>query len=290
MTDRLAYILFRGLIGFFRLMPMQLAFFLAVYMGRIGYALDGRHRRIALDNLRHAFGEEKSEREIRKIARRCFENLALSIMEFVFIPRMRDRLARYYDVVDVEHVKEGLKRGKGVLLLLCHFGSWELLGLLSPHYGFPIVTVARPFKNRLIYGYIKKMRESRGMVVLEKKWVAREITKALRENKCLAIFADQRANRSGEKVEFFGRLAQTTKAPAIFARKLDPAVIPVFPVRLGPAKYLAFVEKPIPIIRTEDKDADIHNFTQAFTKVIEEYVRKYPEQWLWLHRRWRLSK
>ena len=290
MVDYIAYILFRGLMGAFRLMPLGLALRLAVFLGRIAYTLDGRHKRIALDNLRHAFGSEKTKKEIRLIARRCFESLAMTMMEFVFMPKIQGRLASHFTVEGVENIREGLERGKGVLFLICHFGNWELLGQFCISRGFPLATVARPFKNRLIYDYVKKLRESDGMVVLEKKWVAREITKALRDNKCLAIFVDQRANRSGEKVEFFGRVAQTTKAPAIFARKLDPAVIPVFPVRLGLGKYVAMVEKPLPVIKTRDKEADIHNFTVSFTRVIETYVRKYPEQWLWLHRRWRLSK
>lgn len=247
-------------------------------------------------NLSLAFGNELSLNEKRRITRKVFKNLALIAVEFARLPRIVPRLSEHVKLENGSAIIRGLQQGKGVIFLASHFGNWELMGhacmkLLRDHgylsHGSGLAAVARPLNNPHLDCEVRRLRSLNGATVLKKKWVTREILVKLKNNWCVAILFDQHAGREAPLVPFFGHPAFTTPAPALLALKTGAAVIPVFCVRTGYGRFRIHVTEPVEIISTGDRERDIMENCGRFNRVLEEWVRRYPEQWLWLHRRWR---
>lgn len=186
------------------------------------------------------------------------------------------------------HVEEALKGGKGIIFLLGHIGNWELLGCMSRVFGGDLMAIARPLKkNKRLDRFIGEVRRSTGLQVLSSKRVAHQVVSALRRNKMVGILIDQREKRSeGIGVEFFGKKASTTPASAFFALKTGAAVIPAYTIRLEEGRHRFVAEPPVELIETGDKAEDIRTNTQRHTEVLESIIRRYPDQWFWIHRRW----
>jgi KDO2-lipid IV(A) lauroyltransferase len=186
------------------------------------------------------------------------------------------------------HVEEALKRGKGIIFLLGHIGNWELLGRMARFFGGSLMAIARPLKkNERLDRFIEDVRRSSGLEVIGSKRVAHQVVSALRANKMVGILIDQREKRSqGVGVEFFGKTASTTPASAFFAIKTGAAVIPVYALRVKGGRHRFVAEAPVELIKTGDKAEDIRANTQRHTEVLESIIRRYPDQWFWIHRRW----
>lgn len=254
------------------------------------YLLSGR-RRIALDNLRHALSDTYTEEELRRIARRSFGNLGLLVMEFVRIPQMVRRGFLNYVTIDrKEIVWKELEKEKGVILLISHYGNWELMAVMAGIIGYPISAVGRPMKNRYIYRYIERIRGYSGLKALQKKGVAREVITELRSNRVVAILFDQYAGSSGVAVEFFGRTAYTTQAVAQFAMRTGAPVIAAFNTRQPDGTHRIYVEDPVPTEESGDRADAIRITTQRYNELLESWIRKHPDQWFWFHRRWKTPR
>jgi KDO2-lipid IV(A) lauroyltransferase len=285
----LIYFVIRGFGFFINLFPDGIALWIGRQLGRLAYFLDFEHRRVAIKNLELAFEEEKNRDEIRGIAFRTFENLGMNFVEFLRFPRVKHE--KFLETVEMEgrsNLEEALKRGKGIIFLLGHIGNWELLGCMSRVFEGNLMAIARPVKkNKRLDRFIEDMRRSSGLEILSSKRVARQVVSALRENKMVGILIDQREKRSqGVEVEFFGKKASTTPASAFFALKTGATVVPVYTIRLEGRRHRFVAEPPVELIKTGDKAEDIRINTQRHTEVLESIVRRYPDQWFWVHRRW----
>ncbi len=290
MVQYLIYSVIRGFGFFVNLFPDGIAVWIGKQLGRLAYFLDFEHRHVAIENLELAFGGEKTEKEIRGIAFRTFENLGMNFVEFLRSPGLNtDKLLERVELEGRSHVEEALKEGKGIIFLLGHIGNWELLGRMASFFGGSIMAIARPLKkNERLDQFIEDVRRTSGLEVLSSKRVARQVVSALRENKMVGILIDQREKRSqGVGVEFFGKKASTTPASAFFALKTGAAVIPVYALRLQGGRHRFVAEPPVELIKTGDKAEDIRANTQRHTEVLESIVRRYPDQWFWIHRRWK---
>jgi KDO2-lipid IV(A) lauroyltransferase len=248
---------------------------------------------VALENLRIAFGEEKSEKELLAIARGTFQNLGMVAVEFFRILKMD--VETFKKRVKIEGLEESLKlieRGKGGLLLLSHFGNWEMMGIMSKLIGDPIMVIAKPMKkNKRIDQFITKIRNAAGLEVISSIKAGRIVIKALSQNRIVGILIDQRAKRSeGIWADFFGKKAPTTPALAVLAMKTGAPVVPVFMVRNGLGKHRLVIQNPLELVHTGDIKKDVEANTQLFNHTLESMIRQYPDQWFWVHRRWERKK
>ncbi len=250
--------------------------------------LSPRHYRIVIKNLRLAFGTEKSEEELHRIARACYRHMGKSLMEFIRLPGMsREYLLHITRVQGVEHIQAALERGKGVILLTAHLGNWELVGGRLALEGFPVNVIARAQRDTTLTDYISRTRESIGLRVYHRENSVKACLLALRNNEIVAMLLDQNAGDDGVFVDFFGHQASSAAGAAVFALRTDAAVLPAFAVRRPDDTHAMIVDPPVPLVRTDDQKQDIVTNTARYQKIIEEKVRAYPEQWFWLHKRWK---
>lgn len=284
----LEYLLLRTIIFLINLFPLSTVLQWAEWIGPCLQKILKSKNQIALENLRQAFGTEKSEEEIRRIARDSFVNLVKLAFEFIRIPRLAADPEQYIRFVHQENVWKALEKGRGVILIVSHFGNWELMAVRSAKEGLPMHAVARPLKNPFVYEYVKKLRGSTGLVSVNKKGAARESLRILKANKVICFLIDQREREGGVAVPFFGRPALTTTLPALLAMKRDVPVIPCFHYRNSNGTTTLVPQEPLALIRTGDEEGDVIRNTHLFMSVIEKEVRKDPANWLWMHRRWRL--
>ncbi len=256
------------------------------FFGAAGFYLDRRHRRVALDNLRAAF-PELPDSERRRLARRSFARLGLNLAESLRLPAfLRPGWERSFTVEGREHLERALGRGRGVIFVLAHFGNWEYLALVPRLLNFRGAAVAQKIKNPAIDGLLREMREAAGLELFSKREVAGEIADYLAKNGAVAILADQRARRMAVEVEFFGRPAPTTAAPAVFALRTGAALVPVFIYPESQGKNRVVFDPEISIPRGSPFREAVKEITARFTSVFEERIRENPELWFWVHRRW----
>jgi KDO2-lipid IV(A) lauroyltransferase len=258
-----------------------------IVLGDIAYFVDRRHRSVACKNLRLAFGDALSKSQIREITRAVFRNMGQTVVEFLQIPALSPEKAMA--IISPEHrerLDECLKSGKGVVLVASHFGNWELMAAAGAMVGYPISAVARPLDDPDLERIVRKIRESSGLKVIERRSAYR-VVKRLKQNEIVGILADQNTRRGNVFVEFFGMKAATTAGPAMLALRTGAALVPVFMLREGPGKHRLIIERPIEVTRTDDMEADALAITQKCANTLEDYIRRYPSQWFWVHRRWR---
>jgi len=292
MIAYLSYLLLRGFSLFINLLPEGFALWVGRQLGNVVYCLDLEHRKIAIQNLHIAFGQEKSEEEMRSIAKKNFQNLGMTAVEFFRIPGMD--LETYKKKVEMEGVDEALNvlgKNKGGLLLLGHFGNWELMALMSKVIEKPILVIAKSIKQKRIDQWITRIRKGVGLELISPKNATLKVIQALSRNQVVGILFDQRGKRSkGLWVDFFGRKVPTTPGLAVMALKSGAPVLPVFMVRNGFQKHRLIVKEPLELIHTGNIRKDVEANTQLFNKTLESIIRQYPDQWLWIHRRWERKK
>jgi KDO2-lipid IV(A) lauroyltransferase len=269
--------------------PLRWRIFLFERFAHLLYILDDRHRRIALRNLTLAFPEKGTE-EKKRIARSAFGNMGRVSAEFTYTPRLKEGILEsfiYYQ--GQENFSRAHQKGKGVLFLTAHFGNWEWMAAGFPlAIGQPSHVVFRPLDSRFLDGVVEQVRTSTGNRAVPKQKAMGQILRLLRAGKVVGILLDQNmAWQEGVFVDFFGEQACTNTGMALLALKTGAAVLPVFNLREKDGRYRVIIEPEIPLIRTGNKDSDVIQNTQLFTRVIERYIRDHPDHWLWIHQRWK---
>ena len=287
----LEYALARSILGFLGLLPRAAAIMLGRALGRIAYWLPGNLRRTGERNLEIAF-PEMSKPERRRLVRGCFDSLGRLLGEFSQFPRATpEKLRRLveYDQVGLAHLREAEKNHRGVIFLTGHLGAWELLSFGWSALEYPISFLVRPIDNPLIEELIEKVRTRFGNRAIDKKVAARQALRVLREGGTLGILSDLNTQpHEGVFVPFFGRLACTNAGIATLALKTNAVVIPTVAVwDKGRRRYFFHGDPPVELVRTGDHKRDIEINTARFTAAIERLVRLYPDQWLWIHKRWK---
>ena len=284
---RLEYAALKGVTRAVRALPKPLVTRLGHAIGWIAYRVDGRHRRIALENLAATF-PEKSAPERTRIAKQVFAHFGRKLVELLWFTGLPvERQRELVEFVGAEHVAAARATGKGVLMVTGHFGFWELHALAHGRDVGPMAVVARTMDNPLIDRLLTDLRSSTGNFVIDRKGGLRRILRALNANQAVAVLIDQHIlSADAVKVDFLGRPAATTSAVAVLAMRTGATVIPAFSLPLNDGRYRLIYERPIALPAEETPDA-VRELTQRCTKVLEKYVRAHPECWLWMHRRWR---
>jgi KDO2-lipid IV(A) lauroyltransferase len=288
MKERLEYAAAWLIIKGLGVLPRSVARGFAVVMMRFFYVLLPRLRKTADINLRIAFPDWTKARR-KSVIRGMLRNLGWMAVEFARFPRYTTaNIERVVVLEGHENFLGGQRRGKGVLYLTGHIGAWELSSFAHALYGYPLHYMARPIENRRIDTLVNGYRCLSGNRPIFKNESARITLKVLKETGTIGILADQNTMpQEAVFVDFFGKAASTTTGIARLALHTDAAVVPGYAVwdeYLG--KYRLCFEAPVELVRTGDVERDILENTRKFTKVLEEIVRKYPEQWVWIHGRW----
>lgn len=285
------YYLGRAVAFIFTIIPLKIGLSVASALGTLAFYALPRYRNLTIDNLKSAFGNEKSETELKAIAKGVFRNLGKNAVELVNLPKFnKPVMDRYVGFRNRERLDDAYAKGKGVIVLTAHFGSWELMAAALRENNCPGVTIGRRIYFKKYDEFLNRLRKSRDVEVIYRDESPRKMLKTLRQNWIVGIVADQDVDSvDGVFVNFFGLPAYTPSGPVALARASGAVLLPVFIIREGYGHILA-IDEPVELRDTGDKEKDLIYNTQKWSNVVESYVRRYPEQWVWMHRRWKTKK
>jgi KDO2-lipid IV(A) lauroyltransferase len=291
LLDRLVYLALRVVASGVHSYGPTVSLALARIVGTVMYAIDKRHRDRAIGNLKRSF-PQMSDAKVRRMARRSVEALCMLGVEVMITTRVIrvDTFMRYVILSDGfrDVLRLLLQNDRGLILLTGHYGNWEILGYVLATLGFPTTSVARPLDNPYVSDYVFGVRERTGQRIIAKKAATTEVTDLLESKQAVAFVADQNAGRKGIFVDFFGRKASAYKSIGLLAIRYDVPVVVGYARRLGDEfKFECACQD---IIYPEDwktQDDPLRYITQRYTRAIEDFVRKDPGQYLWVHRRWK---
>ena len=293
LADRLLFLLAYPILFLLSLLPPAWAVRTGKWAGRLAFVFDARHRHITLTNLKIAF-PDLSASQRWTMARRAFENLGKTLLEIPGLARLgRDDARRRVRSTGIDRREWVRARSEGgALLLTGHIGNWELMALA---FGWEeeadLAIVARPLDNPFFDRWVSRLRSRSGNRIIPKRGALRGVTRALREGSFVGLLMDQGATgRDGVFVDFFGHPAGSSVALSFLAVRFRVPVHPVYVLRdpsgIG---HTVHIGPEVTVVRTGRKKSDILENTQRFQKVLEEIIREHPEQWLWMHRRWKRS-
>ena len=278
-----------ALLKTFGWMPRNVAYRAAELVAIAGFRLAGRQRRAGFQNLRMAMPELREE-ERHAILRGSFSNLGRLLVEFSHFPALNKHNINNLVVYEgYEHYESAAREGKGVIFLTGHFGAWELSCFAHSLYGHRMKFVVREIDNPKVERLIGRYRGLAGNSAIHKKSASRDLLKALRNNETVGILVDQNTTRDeGVFVDFFGIPAATTPAVATLALRTGAAVIPGFLIwDHETRRHRLHFDPPVDLISTGDLNHDVIENTRVFNAILEDKIRRYPDQWLWIHRRWK---
>lgn len=273
----------------FYLLPHSIAFRGGELIGELLYRVMNRRRAIGYKNLDIAFGNQLSKQEKQRILRANFRNLGKSLVEMIHFPKMSKRyLQEKVNIVGQENYLAAMSKGKGMIYLTAHFGNWEISSHAQSAAGHPLNIVVRPLDNPYLDNIVTTLRTLYGNTLLARGKGLKRMISALKNKEAVGILMDQNTMRSkGIFVDFFGKPACTVPVIAILALRYEVPVIPGFIVRTGFDTHTLYLGSEIDIQRTGDAQKDIEINTAHFNTIIEDFVRRYPDQWFWIHNRWK---
>jgi Kdo2-lipid IVA lauroyltransferase/acyltransferase len=288
LRHRVEYAAVASVIAVVRLLPMRAVLAAGTLVGLAFHRLARRRRRLAIENLRTAF-PGRTEAESRAICRGMFSHFGRLLAVLLKFSTMRpDQMLACVEFVGEERVLHAHAQGRGVLLFTGHFGFWEINALVHALTIKPMAVLARPLDNPLLHNLLESVRTSTGNTVFYRRGAVRRVLRALDANMAVAFLIDQHMQPADAVyVDFFNRPAATTSALAALALRTGAPIVPVFALPLPGGRFRMVYEHPVEPPPHDHPDA-IHEFTQRCTDVLEMYVRRYPELWLWMHRRWRI--
>ncbi len=284
-----------SIITIVRLAPLKIVKGISRVLGDILFFVSKKRRNIATENLHHAFRNEKSEKEIRDLARVCCRTFFYNFLETIKLNYLFSRPGTKRIMEEkTANLRETYKKAKrihdesgGCIIVTPHIGSWEMSPHITASVGIPLVIVARTLDNELLEQLILANRSSTGQVIISKKNALSTLRKTLREGKSVGLLPDQ-STMKGLMIDFFGRTATTTPLPALLAIGYNrPIVVTACCRGKGDFQYEGFVSDPIMPGEYTDKKAEIIRLTEEMTREMESIIRKYPEQYLWIHNRWK---
>ncbi len=269
-------------------MPIKVSLDFGARLGDLTFSLLRVRRKVTFANLRFAFGTEKSPEDIELIARKTYRNFGRMLMEFARFPKLTKKdIAELITFSNPDLLERALGQGKGVIFLSGHFGNWEMMaGAIAMRIGAPLNVLVARQRNRLVDSLMNSFRLSLNVNPIPVGISVKSILRILKDGGVVGILADQDSRKRGVFVDFMGHPASTPKGPAAIALRMKVPVLMVFAVRDGPRHRIFIEDLDIPDNIEDDEDG-IRLFTQVYTEVLERYVRRYPDHWFWMHRRWK---
>ncbi|MDZ7266625.1 MAG: lysophospholipid acyltransferase family protein [candidate division KSB1 bacterium] len=274
-------------------MPRNAVLSLGAGLGRFTFSILRIRRRVTLHNLEQAF-PEKARVEVLALGRRNYENFGMMLMEYLRLPQLSaeelEELVCFRSAEDEHLWQQTLAEGRGAICMTGHFGNWEYMGAMLAQ-RFPMVFLYQAQNNPYADRFIRRTRESLGMTSIPRGSALKGILKALREKKFVAVLADQDAGQSGIFVDFLGRPASTARGPAAFVLRSGAPILFVVAVRQPGGHHVIESEclrfDDLPAAWTEEEK--IRAVTERWSAVLERRIRRHPDHWFWMHRRWKTA-
>lgn len=286
--DRFFYYLVVGVAWLFRLLPRRVGIACMRLVGRLLFFVARGVRQRTITHLTMAFGPEMSPAAAAGLARRVFLHFSTVVVDILRLPKLtRHAIDGLITVQGQEYMDQAMAGGRGVILLTGHFGNWELLGAWAAKSGYRMKVVGRPLFNEQIDRLLVDIRNQAGYTNIARGRGTREILRSLREGEALGILIDQDTKVPGVFVNFFGRPAHTPVGAAQLAMKLGVDIVPVFMYLQPDLTYHIECGPPIVIDQTGNPEDDLFNTTQRCSDAYEGIIRRFPEQWVWFHKRWK---
>lgn len=285
---RLQHTLYRGLAGAAAALPERWALAMGAALGWVGGSLLRIRRGVVDENLRRAF-PDRDPGWRRRTAAASYRHLGRQGVILLRLSRMGPEAIRERtEVIGFEHVRDPFERGEGVVVATGHLGNWELGGASVPVRGIPLEVVARRQANPLFDDHMRRVREGLGMRVVYRKEARRETLRTLRGGGVVALVADQNVRAGGLFVDFFGVPAATARGPALLSLRTGSRLVVAFATSLpdAPGRYRVRF-RPVEAPETGDPDEDVRVLTRAYMAALEGEIREAPDQYFWLHRRWK---
>ncbi len=287
--QKLSVFFLRLVMWLFQVLPERVAMGLGKGVGLLWFHVFPYRRRLAIDNLTQVFKNEKSRREIRRITRDNFVHYGHMFAEWNRIPILtQEYLQTRILFSGKQNLDNALARGKGAIVLCGHYGCWDMMAIGQAIAGVNAHIITKHAKSKAVDIVWQQVREAKGVRFLPREQAALQLWKLLKTNQVLGIIFDQ--NRPGSEavtVNFFGRPAKTMKIVAMLALRTGCAVIPVNNWRDERGVHHVQVAPELPLIRKDTEDASVLANTQLYNDTLETFIRQHPEQWLWIHRRWK---
>ena len=279
------YHLFRGFVLY---TPKSIRFAILKGLARLAYFIDRRHRHVAFVNLDIAFGDTMSEKEKKRIVKKSYENLIFNLADYI-----KNQNATQQEILNKvtfeneHHLKEALKHGP-IIGITAHYGHWELLSLaVAAKYG-PLTIVGRPLDSKRMNEILKQNRERFDIQIIPKKGALKGLLHALKDGRSVGLLVDQNtAENDGILIDFFGKKARHTPAAAILSRRLGAKIVPMFIRSDDHSHYTITFYPPLEIEKSKNKEEDILKNVQAQANITESVIREKPDEWFWLHKRWK---
>jgi KDO2-lipid IV(A) lauroyltransferase len=267
-------------------LPLHMSLALGRGLGRVFGSVIRYHRRDALEALARSLPDlDTAARE--EIIKRMYAHFGMNLVESLRLAGGKLRQVEMMEQHGIDQVHQALERNKGALILTAHFGNWDLLSVLTPRIGFPLTIISKDVKNRALNTFWMDMRRAKGLSIVPAHQSYRKCRAALKRNELVGFILDQNMiDKEGIFVDFFGRPACTTPGLAFMAAQSGAPVIPVFTRRLENGRHEMRVYPPLDPPPDREPET-IREATQQYTRIIEDMVRQYPDQWIWIHRRWR---
>lgn len=273
-----------------KILPGACLYSFAKGIACLSYALVKKQRNLALASLEIAFGNDKSHKEREQIAKDCFVFMAKSGVELLFLMDRPELLKKRVEIIGKDNLDNALSKGKGVILASAHFGNFPLMMVRLSLEGYKTAAIMRPMRDSRVENFFESDRERlkiKTIYSFPRNTCVNNTIQSLRSNELVFIPLDQNFGTGGVFVDFFGRKAATATGPIVLARRTGAAIIPCFIIRQKDDTHKIVFEKPLELEEGKDDKEDILINIQKLTVIIESYIRKYPAEWSWIHRRWK---
>ena len=288
LAQRLEFYSMRGMLGALGLLRWETACRIGARLGATAYSPFRIRKDVVEKQIAAAFPEMKAE-EVQRIARASFEHLGRTAIETALSPRLGERgvLGLVERVDGWEHVERARAQGKGMIFVAGHHGNWELLGAYIAARGVPFEAIARGMGNPLFGNFVNEIRTALGIEIMHDSDAVKRTPRALRAGRAVGFLSDQGVKGlASTYVTFLGRPAKTPRGAAVFALRFNAPVLFADAIRLPNGKYRVIIE-PVEVAPTGDREIDTDAIVIRFTELLEKWVRQFPEQYFWQHRRWR---
>ncbi|MBK7140564.1 MAG: lysophospholipid acyltransferase family protein [bacterium] len=291
LSHQIEYMVTLGMAKYAQRLSEEKADRLGIRLGGLMYHVLRSRRAVALDNLRKALGNEYSEEELQEIARKVFANIGQTLVEFSRFKQLGlAGVRRLVTGPGEEMLARAYAEGKGGIMLTAHFGNWEIMGAWVAAVGYPTDFLVGRQHNQKVDKLLLSYRSEMKVGLIPLATAARSVFKTLKANRIAGIVADQHAPGSGSVIiDFFGRPAAWAKGPALFSIRAGAPILPYLLRRERYDKHVLIPGEPIYPPNSGDEEKDIETMLVAYARFVEKWVRKYPDQWMWTHRRWKLD-
>jgi KDO2-lipid IV(A) lauroyltransferase len=260
-------------------------------LGRLLYTFSKKRIQVALTNLDIAFADSKSRQEKKQIIRQSFMQMAVSALQCLWLQndtKKRTHLLFPEAPKNLHILTDCLKQNKGAFILMAHYGNWEAMAMYNGYLGaMHLYSIVRPLDNPYLEKATCDFRTRSGNGIFFRDDSPLKIVRALKNNSCVAVMMDQNTAVGGVFVDFFGKKAATARSVALLSYKMDTPILPIFVHPNNNGTYTIEIQPELKLEKTGNKEEDVLSWTQECQKVIESVVRKHPENWMWVHRRWK---